>query len=198
MSADKRINKVSLIVGGRGQGKTDFTKDLIFPLKKKRIICDTFDSPPWHNFKTFHHPEREGEVIPIVSIDEIKSSDKSAVRIVSSDTDAIFDAIQKNAWNSVVVIEDATRFISRQVDANVRKFVLDTKQRNLDLIFIFHSLTDLPPDLIRWSDYLTLFKTNESFTSYLRSKIPNQLIEKAFMKVKSMPQYSNVTIAIGG
>ncbi len=193
-----RINKVSLIVGGRGQGKTDFIKNVIFPLKKRRIICDTFDSPVWRTYKTFIHPERESETIEMIDFDQVKNSDSGTFRLISSDTDRIFETIEKEAWNALVVIEDATRFISKNVDSNVRKFVLDTKQRNLDLIFVFHSLSDVPPDLIRWSDTLTLFKTNENFTSYMRTKIPNQSIEKAFNRVKQMPQYSEITINIGG
>lgn len=193
-----RINKVALIIGGRGQGKTDFIKNVIFPLNKRRIICDTFDSPVWRNYYTFIHPERESEKIEMIDFDRVKENDPGTFRLISSDTDRIFQTIEKEAWNSLVVIEDATRFISKNVDSNVRKFVLDTKQRNLDLIFVFHSLSDVPPDLIRWSDTLTLFKTNENFTSYMRTKIPNQSIEKAFNRVKEMPQYSQITINIGG
>lgn len=196
--AGPRINKVSLIVGGRGQGKTDFIKNTIFPLQTRRIICDTFDSPVWRNYKTFQHPERESEIIKMIDLNDVKKSDKGTFRLISSDTEAIFKQIESDAWNAQVIIEDATRFISRQVDSNVRKFVLDTKQRNLDLIFVFHSLTDVPPDLIRWSDTLTLFKTNETFTSYLRGKIPNQSIEKAFRKVSELPKYAHLTINIGG
>ncbi len=193
-----RINKVSLIVGGRGSGKTDFVKNLIYQIPKRRIICDTFDSPVWKTFKTYLHPERESERIKEIGFDNVKSQDKGAFKLISSDTDRIFQTIESDAWNSLVVIEDATRFIRKNVDESVRKFVLDTKQKNLDLIFIFHSLSDVPPDLIRWSDTLTLFKTNETFTSYMRNKFPNQMIEKAFEKVRTLPDYSPVTVHIGG
>lgn len=189
------------MVGGRGSGKTDFVKNLIYPLTKKRYICDTFDNPAWRTYKTHLHPERSGEIIPIIDLEDViedATEGTETFRIANSDTDAIFDTIEKDVWNALVVVEDATRFISRQVSSEVRKFVLDTKQRNLDLIFVFHSLTDVPPDLIRWSDYLTLFKTNEAWNSTLRNKFPHQGIERTFHKVRSLPQYSNLTINIGG
>lgn len=189
---------MTIIVGGRGGGKTDFIKNLIYKLPKRRIICDTFDSPVWRNYKTFLHPERESELIQEITFDQVRDQKLGTFKLISSDTDKIFETIEKEAWNSLIVIEDATRFIGHKVDNNVKRFVLDTKQRNLDLIFVFHSLTDVPPDLIRWSDFITLFVTNEVWNNYFKQKFPNQLIERAFHKVRELPKYSQVTINIGG
>lgn len=194
-----RTNKVTIIVGGRNQGKTDFVKNLLYPNRSNRIIIgDTFDNPPWRNWKTHDHPEREAETLPIVSAENFLSNSDPVIRLADSDTNAIFDHIQFNVMNASVVLEDATRFIDSNVPDSVKNFVLDTKQKNIDLFFVFHSLSDVPPKLVRWSDYLTLFKTNENFNSYLRQKFPNQAIEAAFNRVKSLPQYSNITINIGG
>lgn len=192
-----RINRVTLIVGGRGSGKTDFVKNLIHPLNKRRIICDTFDSPVWRNYKTFKHPERESEIIHSINFDQVKEQKNGTFKLISSDTDQIFETIEKDAWNSLIVIEDATRFIEKKLSNDVKKMVLDTKQKNTDLIFIFHTLSSVPPDLIRYSDFLTLFKTKENWSPYFSTKFPIQQIEKAFHKVREMPEYSQLTVNIG-
>lgn len=198
MDTEPRTNKVTLIIGGRNEGKTDFIKNLIYPLKQQVIICDTFDVPVWRNFKTFLHPERVSEEITMCQVEGMMKAKQKAIRVINSNTDLIFDHIQHHVWNRFIVIEDATRFVDANVQDNVKNFVLDTKQRNIDLVFTFHSLSDVPPKLIRWSDYITLFKTQENYTSTIRNKIPNQKIEKAFERVKQMPKYANLTVAIGG
>lgn len=187
-----RDNIVGLIIGGRGRRKTTYTKNLIWGLRDKRriFIVDTFDNPVWRNMGMIVNgspldPERTEYPIPIIEADQLYEEDPGIFRIFSSDTDEMLTNIQTRCRNCMVIVEDANRFLESNLDASMRSLILDTKQTNVDLFFIFHSLSDTPPKLCRWSDILTLFKTQERWNSSLQTKFPNPIIERTFQSVAS-------------
>ena len=168
-----RTNKVILIAGTRGTGKTDFVKDLIFKMMdnfSKTLVVDTFDSDVWQNLKTWNHPERINFPVTKIPVSKLKRWKAGVGRIYSSDTTKIMNEISEHAKNTFIVFEDATKYIGSKLEKETRNFVLDSKQKNLDLVFIFHSLASIPPELVRVSDTLILFKTNEGKVS--SSKYP--------------------------
>jgi len=195
-----RINKVFLIAGNRGKGKTDFLKNHIMSSsQQKKIIVDTFDSPVWHTMKTWNHPEWEQITVSSIDPTEIHTHKSGIIRVFGADTKAIMHAISKLAYNSLLVFEDATKYIGSKLTDDVRYFVLDSKQKNLDIMFTFHSLADIPNDLIRVSDYLTLFKTGDFFNSSLRNKYQGKPVEQLFNVVqKDTNNFVNKTIEISG
>lgn len=116
-------------------------------------------------------------------------------RTFSSDTAEIMTLIEDHVQNAMIVFEDATKYIGSRLTKEMRKFVLDSKQKNLDLVFIFHSLSAIPPDLVRVSDFITLFKTNEGHPS--KEKYPFPSIPVAMDKIRaSKDRYRNITIAL--
>lgn len=171
-----RNNSVFLIAGNRGTGKTDKVKQLIQSSQQiKRVIVDTFDSDIWHNMKTWNHPEWSGVRVPSMTPEKFQFWKSGLYRMYSSDTDLLMNNIQLYANNALVVFEDATKYIGSKLSKDMKNFVLDSKQKNLDIVFIFHSLSQIPSDLIRVADILTLFKTNEgipSLTKYPFHEIP--------------------------
>jgi len=176
-----RTNKVILIAGTRGTGKTDFVKNLVsksssaFP---KSLVVDTFDSDTWHNLATHDHPERINMQVNNIPMAKFKHWKSGIGRMFSSDTRAIMQLIQEYSRNTFIVFEDATKYIGAKLSEEMKLFVLDSKQKNLDLVFIFHSLASIPPDLVRVADVLVLFKTNEgkpSETKYPWGEIPEMM-----------------------
>ncbi len=176
-----RTNKVILIAGNRGTGKTDYVKDLIFKqlnLVPKCLIVDTFDSDVWRNLKTWNAPENINISVTDIPIDKFKYWKSGVGKMYSSDTSEIMQQIGEFARNTFIVFEDATKYIGTKLKEDTRRFVLDSKQKNLDLVFIFHSLSAIPPELVRVSDILVLFKTNEgkiSTTKYPWGEIPEMM-----------------------
>jgi len=176
-----RANKVILIAGTRGTGKTDFEKNIIFDQRKifpKSLIVDTFDSDVWQTLETHDHPERMNIQIPIIAPEQLKNWKNGIARVFSSDTSTIMSEIQKTSRNMFIVFEDATKYIGSKLSEDVKRFVLDSKQKNIDLIFCFHSLSSIPPELVRTSDILVLFKTNEGKPSekkYPWGEIPQMM-----------------------
>lgn len=192
-----RTNKVILVAGTRGTGKTDFIKNVIRNQKSKfpkTLIVDTFDSPVWKDLSTHDHPE-DLKPIPVLSPTNFKRWKKGLARIYSPNTKSLMQLIAHHSKNTFIVFEDATRYIGSKVTDDVNNFVLDSKQKNLDLVFIFHSLMSIPPDLVRVSDVLVLFKTNEGNPPGY--KYPWAEIPTAMQKLKaSKNRYDNKIILL--
>jgi hypothetical protein len=193
-----RDNIVSLVVGTRGTGKTDFIKNLLYQSKiafKKQLVVDTFDSTVWRNLKTFTNPAQENVTVPVLPLANFPHWLTGLYRMFDSDTDLMMSLIQDHANNCQIVFEDATKYVGSKLSKDMKKFVLDSKQKNLDLIFIFHSLASIPPDLVRVADTLTIFKTNEGEPS--KDKYPFPSIPEKMQKVRdSKDRYCNVTIRL--
>ena len=184
MMSKPRVNVVTIIVGDRGTGKTTFLKGdpaLQIPGKLPRyvannskvkiLVVDTFDNPMWRHY-------------PLIEINQLDRWSAGPARIFSSDTDELLHAISVRLHNAVVVFEDATKFIGSRLNKDTKRFILDSKQKNLDLYFIFHYLMAIPADLSRVSDIIVMFKTKELFSPALRSKFPNPSVEYLFNKVQ--------------
>lgn len=192
-----RTNKVILIAGTRGTGKTDFIKNLLAKMTHfdKRLVVDTFDSDTWENLETFLHPEQKKINVPIIQLEKFPRWKNGIGRIFSSDTRHLMELIQQHALNTFIVFEDATKYIGSRLTDDMKMFVLDSKQKNLDLVFIFHSLSQIPPDLIRVSDAIQLFKTQEGEPS--KTKYPFPDIPPAMQRIRQhKSRYYNETIIL--
>ena len=180
---ETRVNKVTLLVGDRGTGKTTLMQGSgalkirgilnIYQQQnpnQKILIIDTFDNPVWRIYQQ-------------ITREELPGWNTGPRRIFYSDTDELMSWIEKHIVNTVLVFEDATKFIGNRLSKDVRRFVIDSKQKNLDIYFLFHYMMAVPNDLTRIIDVLILFKTKEIFTSQLKSKFPAPIIEQAFKRV---------------
>jgi hypothetical protein len=188
-----------IIVGDRGTGKTTFIKgdsSLGIPGRlaiyrrtnpsAKILIVDTFDNPVWREY-------------PILQAHQIRSWKTGTARLFGSDTDFLMQVISTELMNAVLIFEDATKFIPSKLTKPVKNFILDSKQKNLDIWFIFHYLMAVPNDLSRISDWIVLFKTNESWSASLTSKFPNPVIEKAHQRVlQQKSRYAFEMVKISG
>lgn len=192
-----RTNKVNLIAGGRGKGKTDYTKLAIKASNMpKKLIVDTFDNPPWRNFKTWDHPEWVNEPIPLIpELKYLKNWKKGTYRIIVKDFEEFNQFIENNVSNALIVYEDATRFIGSILDPNLKSFIYDTKQKNIDMLFIFHSLVSIAPELVRSADTLTLFKTNEGHPDKKKYPWPDIPIAMDYLK-KTKDNFKKITIQL--
>ena len=149
------INKVGGIVGRRGCGKTTYVREkIILPYrqlkpKNKVLIVDTLDHPAYRD-------------VPEINLSQLKRwKGANMYRIYGSETDEIFKAIASNLANAIVIFEDASKYIPSysKLDPYVRKFIVDSKQRNLDVLFLFHGYSHVCPELFSWLDFITIFKT---------------------------------------
>ena len=191
-----RANKLFIYVGNRNTGKTDFIKNLIpsFP-QPKTLVVDTFDSPVWRNLKTWNHPERENQPIPVITPEQVKLHQHGVFRTFSSDIDYLQTIISSDVSDCAVILEDASRYYSMNLTRDQRNYLLNSKQKNVDFHLVFHFLTDIPPKLVKLADYITIFKTGEKAIN--TDKYTHPEFETAFNYVaNSKNRYEHVTLQL--
>jgi len=189
-----RTNKIILVVGNRGTGKTDFCKNILDTLPQpKKLILDTFDNPAWRNMKTWNHPEWESRVIPIMPIEDIERHRSGMYRIAESDTIHSQDMIDKHCMDTGLIMEDASRYFPLNLSRSQKNYLLNSKQKNTDIILVFHYLATVPPELVKMADYITLFKTGEG--DFNDKKYFHTGFREAFEYLKKAKnRFENVTI----
>jgi len=185
-----RINQVSIVLGRRGSGKTTYIKKLIANYGKKHpgqkiLVLDTLDHPAYRE-------------IPNIDIDLMSRWIRpNTYRIYGGNTDEILQAVDKNLTNALVVMEDASKYLNRTITPEVRRFIYDSKQKNLDIIFLFHGFMSCPPELFRMVDNLVLFKTGDTPESRKRDLMNyNEVLTSYNSVIKNLNPYYNETIKI--
>lgn len=136
---------VYIVAGQTGSGKSFFIKNSLIPEMKKRdykfFIFDINKEylnvfQPDEEFKNFY--------VPFVGIDDFLTRVKPQI-------------------NSCLIFEEATAFFSNKginskilLDLQVRK-----RHTNNVIIFVFHSLRQIPVEIFDFCNYLILHKTND-------------------------------------
>lgn len=166
-----RFNKVWLIIGDRGQGKTHYliNKNPNIPpvgiaIKwyqqregrpdQRVLIIDTFRHPSYTKFKS-------------LSLEQLKTWKKGIahVSINRSQFKELFEIILKDIYsNCMIVFEDCSKYFKsgKPLPEEVEDFIIDSKQRNFDLVFMYHSYGISHIDVWRLCDKIVLFKTYDS------------------------------------
>jgi hypothetical protein len=94
-------------------------------------------------------------------------------------------------------MEDATSFIPKSIPKEVRRMIIDTKQKNVDLLMAFHGFMSTPPEIIRYCDTITMFKTDDpAARKEVIGAYYNDILEAYNSIMKSKNPYINKTIKI--
>ena len=160
-----RMNKCEVWVGQRGSGKTTMFRKKVEPhIGKKLLIIDTLD----------HDKYRD---ITIGKPSDLKRWESGKLRIIVDDFDELFYEMQKHLRNAVVLMEDCYRYLGEmKLPKEVKAFIIESKQRNLDMVFMVHAFGYTYLDFFRLCDSMVLFKTKDT---------PE-------MRKKHFPDYHNV------
>lgn len=167
-----RFNLVGIVIGQRGTGKSLFVlgsenssketdKKLnipgILPIYQKRgtkiLIIDTLDHPAYRK-------------IPVLKQSDFKKWTKGTVRIFTEPENILLlvDLINKSPHinNTLIVFEDAGKYTEKSLPRSFKRLIIDSKQRNIDIIFMYHCFIDTPTNIFTKSDFIQLFKTEDS------------------------------------
>lgn len=162
---DVRNNKVILLFGERGAGKTFYARNFLLQYRQahpeqKALILDTFRSPKYLD-------------LAAIKIEDIARWRNANTYVCwNSDTDKINAAVQQ-LYNALIIYEDASKFFdSNQLPPDLKKYVIDTKQKNVDILMLFHGYTFCPPKLFRLADEIIVMKTKDS-PKNRKNDIPN-------------------------
>lgn len=166
-----RQNLVGLIVGNRGTGKSTFIKKIIDKHPKKVLVYDTDDNPIYQDY-----PNISPKLLP-----RWKANTK---RIIDTDYEVVLQNLDE-VNNALIVFEDATKYTGNATPQLLKKLILASKQRNLDLLFTFHSFRRILPDFYTFSNYMEIFKTGEDIKQF-KAKIPNfEKVQEVHNEVES-------------
>lgn len=156
-------------VGKRRTGKTTHTKTVI----------DEF----------LEHDENRDLVVYDVNKEFTEYYDKPFIPF-----DEFMNSI-KDVKNSFIHIEEATIFFTtRSTDRTMISKLVRCRHDNNIISMNFHSWGQVPKEIFALIDFVTIFKTNDSFVT-VKGKIDNEKILKAFQKVqKSDNQYEKITV----
>lgn len=153
-----RSNEITMLFGSRNTGKTYHTHEIIAAVRKSRprikvVVMDTFDSPPYRK----DYPERFGEEFTTVSPRDLVSAPAGLYRMFGSNFEEMFRAVDK-LWNSFVVMEDARKYLPTPLPRVIQRILIDTKQKNVDMLMLFHNVMHAAPDLWSLADKVILHK----------------------------------------
>ncbi len=155
------FNKIYAIVASRGQGKTPLIRGgkyeqglaKVFLNKGMSVlILDTLDHPAYRDIPTLH-PDNYNLL-----------SEKPGIYRTLANRDDMQEVIKKlkDVWNTFIVFEDAYKYIGNQLNKDFRTVIADSKQQNNDLAFMFSCWKWVPDDLVRQTNYYSVFKTADS------------------------------------
>lgn len=185
-----RQNMIYVFAGQIGSGKTDNTKSVMEKIYSsnssidKMVVYDDDDNDTWHTMETWNHSEWKSHQLPIVNQEQLLRLKSGRVRYIGYDFEKdIYDLSQLR--NTVLLIEDSQRFITNtgQPTKHLRHLLLNVKQRNIELILIFHSLMDIPSWLARICRIIILHHTEDHKCP---TKFSNPKIAIAFNKLKEI------------
>lgn len=144
-----RLNKIILVVGRRGSGKTTFAKKLASSQNKKILVVDTFDHPSYVDYK-------------LLTTDKLAYWQKGAYRVFDKDPLTMLLTINTVVRNAFLILEDAAKYLSGNTPKEIKNILIDSRNRNLDIILMFHNLSDIPPYIAKMCNDIVLFRTNDN------------------------------------
>lgn len=184
-----RQNMIYLVIGRIGSGKTDDIKNLVMKLHinfNKVVVFDEFDNEVWHNMETWNHPEWRNTNLPIIPEDKLPYLKHGFCRVIQEKEDNIhyFELFRK-LRNTLLVIEDATRMVDPEsvLPKPLKQLLFDVKQKNIDLVLVFHSLMDVPAKLARNCRIILLHHTDDADVP---KKFTNPKVKIAFDHLKKL------------
>jgi|GEM_PF-816186 len=170
-----------MIIGGKGSGKTSLGRSVLLQLLREHtdrfgLVVDTLDHPSYRD-------------IVQITPDMISRARRGVYRVFGSDTGVIMSEIQQGAYNCVAMFEDAAKYFDGKLTTAQEKFVLDSKQMNLDLIFMFHGYSFVPPKLYRLVDSVWILKTMDSPAASRGKVTCLEQLNAAYEKVSALADY---------
>jgi hypothetical protein len=152
-----------LIVGTNGTGKSTFADKIInaYPAHKKRLIVD-----PDGSEKLFDkYPEIEQS-----DLKKLSQLEGKIYKVLYTDS-SLFEDIHNYFRNGLLVLDDSRNYTGSR-DEDLLKIYRRSRQFNIDILFICHGLSEIPPSLLTFTTKIIMFNTVDSWQR-LKRNIPN-------------------------
>lgn len=146
-----RQNYLTLIVGTKGTGKTTAMKRILQSTSKKIIVLDVFDHTDWRH-------------LPMLAVKDIKRWVNGNVRVVTDEPELALSEIAKYVYNSIIVYEDANQYFESHLSKDVKRIIIQSKQKNNDIFVMYHSLGEVAKYFRTMYNRILLFKTKDTIS----------------------------------
>lgn len=157
MMDEKKKGAVILIAGSRGMGKSYTAKSLL-----KKV-----------------HPDARLVLDPQAEYGDLYNRPPM--------TFENFERAMLQVKNAVILVEEATIFLSnRGYNNNVVDLLVSSRHRGNTIIFVYHTLKDIPKYIYGLANSIILLKTNDIADDIKKRFGDDKLLTK-FLELKAMP-----------
>lgn len=189
---NKRQITLTTIVGRQGVGKTTYIlSELVrnMLLTKGVLIYD-------------YSSEAKYQTIPLILLKDLSRwNSKGIYRIYDPDPIKVFKAIRADVRNCFLICEDAKSYMNPNLQSEIAEVLGIRRQLGIDIVCNFWALENVPPVVLTYSNFITIFKTRDKLEKIEKlDKIPNtDDVVKVWQAVqKSSNQYFKLTISTNG
>lgn len=172
------MNDLIIIIGGTNQGKSYYTKQSI---KDENLPVFVYDVQDCYGAKS----TKVGDLILNLPID---TRSKRCRWYGEADDFMQFALLRKN---TTIVVEEATIFFEGRTSKATRKLIVDKHHAKNNIIFMFHSISAVPPRIMQMADTIVLFKTGDEEKEVSRKYAK---LLPAFLKLRGMADRSKIII----
>lgn len=139
--------KTILVIGMTGEGKSPWIRNYIHGRN-----CLVFDIQNEYGNRTKYKGQSP------VGLSTNTSLPRS--RYIGTDISEFLDIVALKK-NTVCVFEEATVFFEGRTNDKTRSIMINKMHTGNVYIFVFHSISAVPPRIMQLCDYIVLFKTND-------------------------------------
>ncbi len=153
MSQPRRQMRI-ILVGTNGTGKSTEADKYIkaLPPTKKSLIVTPDDSEPlW-----FKYPTIEEHHLPGINLLKERNTK------IMFTSPKLFTQVLTHVHDGILILDDARSYSSSR-DEHLRNVFIRSRQNNLDLIFICHGLSEIPPSVLTFTTHIVLYNTTDSW-----------------------------------
>jgi len=158
--------KAIIIVGGTGQGKSTLIRNI---LKKGNPNCIIND------IQRTDYP----------FLPEHKAGEPQPRERCLNAAPEYFKKLAANRKKSIIVFEEATGYLMGGTCETMRKILTDKRHYENCIIYVFHSVSTIPPTLLDLVNYMYIFKTADAPSRVKRKYEP---IFEVWQQIKEKPE----------
>lgn len=137
------------IIGGTGSGKSPFVQEYI-----KGRKCFVFDVQNEYGQRTKYPGQKPLNLSNNIHSERARMVELDEMKFIS------FCSLKKN---TVCVFEEAMGFFEGRTSKPLRRLMLSKVHTGNVYLFVFHSISSVPPRLMQMTDYIVLFRTGDEF-----------------------------------
>jgi ABC-type polar amino acid transport system ATPase subunit len=141
----------TVVIGTNGTGKTTIIKKIVIAALKagQRVLVVTPDFAEWLTLPEIH--ERYRSRIEWY---------KGGRRMIYQEGD--LKLINDHFRNGLIVFDDCRSYLDARTSKEIHNLVIRRRQFMVDLIFVAHGFTEIPPKFFTFASQFIIFKTRDS------------------------------------